>query len=576
MSLEPPPRPISTLRFFRLLLWAHWRSLTARTRRVRQESPLLIIVLAGLILGYVGVGYWLFHTGLDFLYNFPLIGTLLSQRILFLIFGFFFVMLVFSNLIIGYSTLFRNRETTWFLSLPVAHHTVYRWKFLEALVVSSWALIFLSTPMMIAYGRVHGVSGAFYFQILLVYLPFVIIPAVCGSSMIVFLVRLLAKPFVRQIGFALAVLIVLGIVFGVKPVQEAEVMNQQEVLTFDQLLKHTRLSVSPYLPSAWLAQSVLAWSDGLPRQGLFFFLLLLSNALMALLVGFQWVGRHFYESWVTALSSRAARFQQMAEAKRQRTRRRSIVDMALDPLRCYSAPSAALVLKDIRLFWRDPTQWIQFMIFFGLLCIYVLNLRNVALSFQSPFWETMISYLNLAASALTLSTLTTRFVFPQFSLEGRRLWIIGLAPLGLHKVLLQKFWLSCITALVITVSLTSVSSFMLQLPWQKVLFFAGAIGLMSASLSGLAVGLGALFPNFKEDNPSKVVSGFGGTLCLVISFIYITVFVALVAVPDIRRVTKLAFWLPDALLQGAAVVLSLCVLLIPMVTAWKKVKELEI
>ena len=40
--------------------------------------------------------------------------------------------------------------------------------------------------------------------------------------------------------------------------------------------------------------------------------------------------------------------------------------------------------------------------------------------------------------------------------------------------------------------------------------------MMSAALSGLAVGLGALFPNFKEDNPSKIVSGFGGTLCLVV------------------------------------------------------------
>ena len=41
---------------------------------------------------------------------------------------------------------------------------------------------------------------------------------------------------------------------------------------------------------------------------------------------------------------------------------------------------------------------------------------------------------------------------------------------------------------------------------------------MSGALCGLAVGLGALFPNFKEDNPSKIVSGFGGTLCLVASF----------------------------------------------------------
>ena len=84
------------------------------------------------MLGYVGIGYWLFHAGLGLVYNVPVFGHLLSQRLIFLIFGFFFVMLVFSNLIIGYATLFRNRETTWFLSLPIAHRTVYRWKFFEA------------------------------------------------------------------------------------------------------------------------------------------------------------------------------------------------------------------------------------------------------------------------------------------------------------------------------------------------------------------------------------------------------------------------------------------------------------
>ena len=113
--------------FFRLLLWAHGRMFLAWLRGTWRDTPLLIFVLAGLILGYVGLGYWLFFTGLKFLYNFPLVGSLLSQRVLFLVFAFFFVMLVFSNLIIGYTTLFRNRETAWFLSLPIAPRHVYRW-----------------------------------------------------------------------------------------------------------------------------------------------------------------------------------------------------------------------------------------------------------------------------------------------------------------------------------------------------------------------------------------------------------------------------------------------------------------
>jgi ABC-2 type transport system permease protein len=262
-------------------------------------------------------------------------------------------------------------------------------------------------------------------------------------------------------------------------------------------------------------------------------------------------------------------------ARRQRDWKPELLERFTNLLRPWSPPTAALVLKDARLFLRDPAQWIQFMIFFGLLCIYVANLRNVAFNFQNPFWETMISYLNLTASSLTLSTLTTRFVFPQFSLEGRLLWLLGIAPVGVKRILLQKFWTSCLGTMFITVSLMVTSSLMLQMSWLRVAFFALAIALMSATLSGLAVGLGVLFPNFKEDNPSKIVSGFGGTLCLVASFLYITVFVSSVALPDIMRVSKVNWHLPEVLPYVFAGAISLTVMLFPLILGIRRVKNLE-
>ena len=53
------------------------------------------------------------------------------------------------------------------------------------------------------------------------------------------------------------------------------------------------------------------------------------------------------------------------------------------------------------------------------------------------------------------------------------------------------------------------------------------ISVMTFALNGLAVGLGVLYPNFKDANPGKIVSGFGGTLCLVLSFVYILASVVL-------------------------------------------------
>ena len=56
------------------------------------------------------------------------------------------------------------------------------------------------------------------------------------------------------------------------------------------------------------------------------------------------------------------------------------------------------------------------------------------------------------------------------------------------------------------------------------------VGLTTATAASSAVGLGVLYPNFKEENPSKIVSGFGGTFCLVLSFLYIVACVTLLAV----------------------------------------------
>ncbi len=557
------------------MLWVHWRSLLARLRRIQEQSRLMLFVLGAFVIGYLVVGYWLFYAGLNYLQNFPILGALLSQRILYLIFGFFFVMLVFSNLIIGYSALFKNREMNWLLTLPISHKQLYRWKFIESLAVSSWALIFFSAPMMVAYGRVHNVPAIFYVQVIAAYLPFVVIPALLGSWLLLLLVRVLSRSWVKKGLLVFAVLILAWLFIGVKPITELEAASQQDVLSINQLLRHTRVSLYPLLPSAWLSRAVIAWREGLAQQGGFFFLVLLSNALMGLLVGFEVAGRFYYGSWAAVASSRAERFQRKAEAKRQKGRRRSLIECFTDWLPFVSRPVKALALKDARMFARDPAQWIQFAIFFGLLCMYVLNLRNIAFDFRNEFWEMTISYLNLAASALTLSTLTTRFVFPQFSLEGRRLWIVGLAPVGLGRVLLQKFWLSSIAAMAITVSLNIASSLVLNLPPARVLFFAGSIALMSATMCGLAVGLGALFPNMKEDNPSKVVSGFGGTLCLVVSFVYIACFVALVAVPGIRRAAGRQIFLPDAAAIALAVALSLFALGFPMFCAIRRVKNLE-
>src|SRR5213075_815242 len=106
--------------------------------------------------------------------------------------------------------------------------------------------------------------------------------------------------------------------------------------------------------------------------------------------------------------------------------------------------------------------------------VYILNLRHFSQQLTNPFWLHLVWYLNLGACSLNLATLTTRFVYPQFSLEGKRLWIIGMAPLGMVRVVKAKYWLAASTSLVVTLSLILLSCRMLEMPPHRIAFFAVA------------------------------------------------------------------------------------------------------
>lgn len=206
-----------------------------------------------------------------------------------------------------------------------------------------------------------------------------------------------------------------------------------------------------------------------------------------------------------------------------------LMDRFADLFRFVPPDRRALMLKDARVFWRDTTQWGQTLVLFGLLAAYIINLRHFSQQLTNPFWIHLVSYLNLGACSLNLATLTTRFVFPQFSLEGKRLWIVGLAPIGLGGVVRAKLHMASAFALLLTVGLTALACVMLKLGAPRTLYLCAAVAVMSLTLTGLAVGLGVLYPNFKEENPGKIVSGFGGTFCLVLSFLYIVASVATLA-----------------------------------------------
>ena len=519
-----------------LLIGVNLRQTGRRLLAVRQQSRLLSSLILTFLVGYAALAFLFFHRGLRFAGTFPGLGAVLIERMLFLLFAFLFGLLLLSNLVISYTNLFRNRETAFLLPLPVPYEAIFRWKFIESTLLASWAFLFLIAPMLAAYGLTQRVPWHFYPATLGFISLFIVLPAVAGSWLAVNLARYLDRRAFQVTALLIATGLLAATALWLKsePITDDQ-LEMRVLAVLDRLLVRTRFALFPLLPSYWLSAGVQQWAEGALGAAMFFGLVLLSHVLFFAGWSLTRMGGHFYHA-VSMVQSRGSVLGRWGwwRAWRERRHPHRAGAGGVERILAWLAPVRidvrALLLKDLRLFWRDTTQWGQTVVLFGLLGVYFLNLRHFSQQMSSPFWMFVVSYLNLGACALNLATLTTRFVYPQFSLEGKRLWIVGLAPLGLPRLLLAKFALAAVLSLTITVSLIFLSCRMLSMEWDRTFYLAGAIAVMAFTLSGLAVGLGALYPNFKEDNPSKIVSGFGGTFCLVISFLYIVGAVALLAV----------------------------------------------
>lgn len=571
-------QPMTAATAVALLGRAHWRMLRHKMRTGLRENRLLSATVALFLVIYSVAAYLLVARGLEFIVKLPLVGPLLTERLVFLLFFFFLVMLVISNTTITGMGLFRRREMEWQVALPLQPRSLVLWKTLEGMLLASWGLLLLSAPILLALARMlyEGRTG-FLPMVVPALVSLVMIAANASTWLLIALVRWARRWMWKPLALLLAFMLARTL-----PLWQSglETWNSGDLTaSLNQLLRHTEICMHPLLPSAWVAETIQAAGRGLGERALFFNLVLLANAAMSVVITTRVASVHFMPAWNRLMSADpgAGSGEEMPAFSKQPGKLASQLRkwLALD------RASFALLVKDARTFVREPVQWGQTAIIFSLLLMYSMNLRKLGYDLQSPFWITVVSHLNLLVCCLALSTLTTRFIYPQFSLEGRRMWLLGLSPLPLHRVLALKLRLSASVLALLMVMLVVVSGLSLGLSVRRVMFFSAAILLLSYGLTSLALSLGALVPNFRESNPAKIVSGFGGTVCLIASFVYIVGGTAFTLIPSWGNLKQEATlmqtpdWRWELASLAALAVLTVVFGGVPYFFAKKRTKNLE-
>ncbi len=509
----------------RMLRTAIGQSLS--TARLRVTLVVLLSVLFWYAL------FRLFSGGFEFLsttIGHPVTHAQTVQAIYNVFFASLMMMLVLSSGIILYGGLYCSSEAEFLLTTPVRPERIVLHKFQEAIVFSSWGFLLLGSPMLVAYG-LQADAPWYYFALLLPFMAaFIYIPGGIGAILCMLFVYRMAR--IRRHFVTLAIVAAtLTALLACWSVLGRTAGNLLEPPWFQEILGRLQFSEHRLLPSWWLSSGLLeaARTDAGPLGGaswaesVLFLSLLIANALFFRVLAVA-VGARIYRTGYSELRT---------ERARRRPSQGFWLDRAVMRLTPLLTPQMRLlIVKDLRLFRRDPVQWSQFIIFFGLLALYFVNIRHFSYDVNYVAWVNMISFLNLAVVGLILSTFTTRFIFPMLSLEGRRFWILSMLPVRRDSILWGKFLFAAAGSAIPCCLLILLSDFMLRISWVVVGIHQLTCLLLCVGLSGIAVGLGAKMPDLREESPSKIAAGFGGTLSLVISAIYIILVVLLTALPS--------------------------------------------
>ncbi len=495
---------------------AIWQTLT------RAHLRIFFIILLSAALWFIL--FRLFCEGFAFIES-TIRASVLLDAVTHAVFVHFFfalmIMLAFSSAVILYGSLYRGADIVFLFSLPVRTERVFLHKFQEAVFLNSWAFLLLASPMLLAYGSAAQVPWYFYVEMVPALIAFTYIPAAIGAILCLGVVRWI--PSQRVFFFVLiAVAAFLAVLaYGASLTSETH-CDFFTPAWIQEMLARLRGTETRWLPNWWLSTGLLSAAKGEAAESVMFLVLLVSNALFVrqLAIG------------CAALTYRSGYSRLYTQHSVKRCLRVAWVDRLAGVLTAVLPPQMGqLIIKDFRIFRRDPLQWTQFLIFFGLLVLYFIGVRRFSYDSCHVVWVHMISFLNVYVVGLLLATFTTRFIYPMVSLEGRRFWSLGLLPIRRETILWSKVAFALGMSLPPCMGLVLLSDAMLRVDLLIAVSHQVTCVVLCTGLSGIAVGLGAAMPSPQEQSPSRIAAGFGGTLSLVVSTLYIIAVVLLTALP---------------------------------------------
>ena len=502
-----------------LLAPSFWASRNRARRRERGDGlragffgAIALVVAAAIFSG----AFWLMQQ----LAGFADFGDYLVRLGLSWLFLSFLSFLTFSGIVTSLSTFFLSDDLRLLLAAPVTARRIFHARFARTVGLSSWMVVVFVVPVLAGIGVGRCAPGLYYGMAVLAVTPFVIIPVAAGTAVTLLLVNIFPARRARDILMIMGLLFAGSLVVLLRMIQPEQLLRVESLPDITDFFATLQSPVTPLLPSFWAGEAVFAALQG--RLDVLHLAALWTTALGSVVLLAAASERWHFAGFSKAQEARKTRF------TRFELMTRAIRLLPMSPVR------RQLLVKDLKIFLRDVSQWSQLLLLLALVLVYLYNFRVLDLD-RNPYMSGVIkhiyAFVNLAMAGLVMSTVCARFVFPAVSSEGAAFWIIRTAPIPPRSFLWSKFWTGLIPVFLLTEVLTITANHFLGVTPLLRVVAAVSVFFMSLALVGLATGLGARYPRFNADNPSQVAGSYGGVAFMVVAVLFMLTLIALVGWP---------------------------------------------
>ena len=504
-----------------------WRSIWARLRhtpgeRIRGRTALLAVAATGFFM----VAFWMSWRIVTYFKDVPEIGPLLASKMLGMALLAFMSILLLSNLIGSLSTFFLARDLDMLVAAPVEWGNFYLAKLAETVFHSSWMVGLLAVPLLAAYGIAwHG--GPFFPLVVAgALIPLFIIPAVIGSVITLLLVNVFPARRTRDILGLVTVLAAGGLVVFARLARPEQLARPEGFANLVDFIAVLRTPSHPLLPSEWAQQMIMNWlnhvGDPLP-------IALLWTTAGAFIVIAASLHRRWHITGFAKAQEGAAHF--VRGTKWHGIAKKLLFGMP--------AMRREFILKDLRVFFRDSTQWSQLILLGVLVPVMLLNVQLLPLPKGEAVQPALIAVILFAAQGLAgfvIAGTAERLVFPAISLEGRQLWLLRSSPLDSRAMLRSKYLVGVVPLLVLGLALTLTTNHLLHASEFMSLVSVTTVVAYTLSVGGLALGMGALFPQYDTENAAQIATSFGGLVFMLLAVALLGAITVLEVMPVLEEI----------------------------------------